>query len=158
MMDNPLQPDPMREERIRERAYHMWEQEGRPPGRDREYWERAAELIGMEDSAGAGQLPNPQTHPARNEVAPGMLVEEADIQQNLGEFPDRVADQGEHPATPEARHSPRHKAPSLDNQPPTASVVPELPAAEDTVEDLPDAAGAAAPKKPARKTPSRKKA
>ncbi len=157
MMDNPLQPDPAREARIRERAYHMWEQEGRPHGRDREYWERAAELVGMEDSAGAGQLPNPQTHPAPNEVAPGVLVEEADIQQNLGEFPDRLSDQGEHPPTPEARRSPRRKAPSLDNQPPTASAVPELPGAEDTVEDLPDEAGATA-KKPARKAAGRKKA
>lgn len=32
-------------ERVRERAYHIWEQEGRPHGRDVEHWRRAeAEL------------------------------------------------------------------------------------------------------------------
>ena len=56
MTDNPLQDDPAREHRIRERAYHLWDADGRPHGRDVEYWERARELIGMEDSAGAGEL------------------------------------------------------------------------------------------------------
>jgi hypothetical protein len=144
-MDNPLLPDSLREERIRERAYHLWEHDGCPHGQDREYWERASELIGMEDSAGAGQLPNPQTHPALNEIAPGVLVENAAIQGNLGEFPDRLADQGEHPHTPQ----PRHVAPSLENQPPTAEPVPEVPAREDTVEDPPNDAGAAPRKKKA---------
>jgi len=145
MMDNPLLPDPTREERIRERAYHLWEQDGCPHGRDRDYWERASELVGMEDSAGAGQLPNPQSHPAVNEVAPGVLVEDASIQENLGEFPDRLADQGERPQTPR----PRRAAPSLENQPPTAEPMPAVPAREDTVEDPPGAAGAAPRKKKA---------
>ena len=30
------------EHAIRERAYYMWEQDGRPHGRDIEYWDRAA--------------------------------------------------------------------------------------------------------------------
>lgn len=30
-----------REDRVRDRAYEIWEQEGRPPGREREHWERA---------------------------------------------------------------------------------------------------------------------
>ena len=30
------------EQAIRERAYYLWEQEGRPHGRDIEYWSRAA--------------------------------------------------------------------------------------------------------------------
>ena len=29
------------DEHIRVRAYHLWEADGRPPGRDHEYWERA---------------------------------------------------------------------------------------------------------------------
>jgi hypothetical protein len=33
------------ERRIRERAYLLWEMEGRPEGRDQEYWLRARELI-----------------------------------------------------------------------------------------------------------------
>jgi len=30
------------EQAIRERAYHLWEQDGRPHGRDIEFWSRAA--------------------------------------------------------------------------------------------------------------------
>ena len=91
MSDNPLEDTPESQERIRHRAYHLWEADGRPAGRDTEYWERARELIGMEDSPGAG-LVSPD--------AP-EFVEEASIQQNLGEFPDRLSDQGEHPQIPD---------------------------------------------------------
>lgn len=30
-----------RERRVRDRAYEIWEQEGRPSGREREHWEQA---------------------------------------------------------------------------------------------------------------------
>lgn len=44
-----------REARIRERAQAIWEEEGRPEGRDREHWERAAaELHASETSAEVG--------------------------------------------------------------------------------------------------------
>ena len=33
------------EERIRQRAYSLWEMEGRPEARADEYWHRARELI-----------------------------------------------------------------------------------------------------------------
>jgi hypothetical protein len=33
------------DESIRERAYHLWEQDGRPHGRDVEYWEQARALV-----------------------------------------------------------------------------------------------------------------
>ena len=61
---NPLAVDPEREHRVRERAYLMWEADGKPHGQDVEYWERARELIGMEESAGSGLLPNPEPPPA----------------------------------------------------------------------------------------------
>ena len=103
MSDNPLDNDPAREARIKDRAYHLWEADGGPHGRHDEYWERARELIGMEDSAGAAQLPNPETtHADATLIEP---VEEAFIQENLGEFPDRFADQGEAQPTPKARRS-----------------------------------------------------
>jgi hypothetical protein len=92
---NPLAADPRREERVRERAYHLWEAEGRPHGRDVEYWERARELVGMEESAGSGLLPNPLTAPRRE-----SQIEEADIQENLGEFPGQLTDQGDVTPTP----------------------------------------------------------
>ncbi len=110
-MDNPLQTNPAREARVRERAYHLWEADGKPHGRDLEYWERARELIGMEESAGSGLLPNPQSHP---DPILRADVGEADIQENLGEFPGRYTDQVEVRPTPAARRSPsrQRKAPA----------------------------------------------
>lgn len=100
MSDNPLIDTPERIERIRVRAYHLWEEDGRPEGRDTEFWERAEFLERMEESAGAAQLPNPAT---QNERIPGVTVEEAQIQENYGEFPDRFADQGDWRQTPMTR-------------------------------------------------------
>ena len=40
------------EKRIRERAYDMWEREGRPEGRADQYWLRAEEMIRSESKAG----------------------------------------------------------------------------------------------------------
>ncbi len=34
-----------REARIRERAHAIWEEEGRPVGKEREHWERAAKEV-----------------------------------------------------------------------------------------------------------------
>lgn len=106
MPTNPLRDDPKREHRVRERAYHLWEADGKPHGRDLEYWERARELIAMEDNADAALLPNPQNY-ADSVRETG--IEEAEIQENLGEFPDRFADQGEWQQTPAAAHSPRRR-------------------------------------------------
>ena len=41
-----------REARIRDRAQAIWEEDGRPEGRDREHWERAAAEVDAEDRAG----------------------------------------------------------------------------------------------------------
>ena len=97
MSDNPLEDTPERDALIRERAYHLWDAEGRPDGRDMDFWERARELVGMQQSGNAGQLANPM---AQDGPIPGMIVEEASIQENLGEFPDRLSDQGETRQTP----------------------------------------------------------
>ena len=82
----------LRDQRIRERAYRLWQQDGSPTGRDLEYWERARELIAMEESAGAGLLPNPASNSTKISAQAG--VEEAEIQENYGEFPG-LTDQGE---------------------------------------------------------------
>ncbi len=100
MSDSPFDDSPAHEARIRERAYHLWEQDGCPHGRADEFWERARELIGMEDSAGAGLLPNPQT---KGETIPGIVVDEAALQDNLGEFPSLMTDQGDRAQTPVVR-------------------------------------------------------
>jgi hypothetical protein len=86
MAANPLDiGDLDREQRIRERAYHLWDRDGRPEGRELEYWEQARTLIGM-------SVVSKSDRP----------IEEAALQDNLGEFPGLQADQGEHLATPRA--------------------------------------------------------
>jgi hypothetical protein len=37
------------EDRIRERAYYLWEASGRPPGREVEFWHRACEMVATGD-------------------------------------------------------------------------------------------------------------
>ena len=96
-----------REVRVRERAYHLWEADGRPHGREHEFWERAEELLGMEENATAGRLPNPMTHP---QAIPGVTIEEAAIQENYGETPSRLTDQGDRPQSPSPRSRSRRVA------------------------------------------------
>jgi len=104
MSDNPLDDsDETRQQRIRERAYHLWEADERPHGRELEYWERARELVGMEEHPHFGDLPNPASLPGADPLHT-EIIEEASIQDNLGEFPDRVADQGERRATPSRKN------------------------------------------------------
>ena len=55
--DKPTAGEPAAdtEQRIRERAHLLWEAEGKPNGREDEYWHRARELI--EDEAQAAYPP-----------------------------------------------------------------------------------------------------
>ncbi len=105
-MNQPINPlddaDPALQGAIREEAYHLWEADGRPHHRDAEYWERARELVAMKQSGMTGQLPNPASAPGADPLHQD-IVEEAFIQENLGEFPDRFADQGERRPTPASR-------------------------------------------------------
>lgn len=39
-----------REEKIKRRAHEIWEQEGRPGGREQEHWDRAVQEIEAEGS------------------------------------------------------------------------------------------------------------
>ncbi len=97
---NPLRPRDSAEQRVRERAYFLWKEEGEPVGRDADYWERARELEALHIPVGLS--PNPMiSHP---DGPPAYdVVDEAELQQNLGEFPDRGADQGERVVTPMTR-------------------------------------------------------
>ena len=45
---------------IRERAYAIWEREGRPEGRERQHWEQAAREV-----LAAGGAPKPSPKPAK---------------------------------------------------------------------------------------------
>jgi hypothetical protein len=53
--ENNSEPHSEWEQRIRERAYALWDQEGGAPGRADEYWRRAQELI--EDEAKSAYPP-----------------------------------------------------------------------------------------------------
>jgi Protein of unknown function (DUF2934) len=103
-VDNPLQTNPAREQRVRELAYHLWEADGKPYGRDVEYWERAREQIAQEERAGSA--PSSAPDPVRKNGAA------AGVQEEPEEFPDALAaEQDEKPA---ARRAPsrRRKAPT----------------------------------------------
>ena len=83
---------PTLEDRIRARAHQLWEQEGRPEGRAENHWEQARILVAIEDD-------RTSLAPVSTVVA-GEPVEEAMLQQNLGEFPAGRTDQGERASTP----------------------------------------------------------
>ena len=94
------------ERRIRARGIRMWQEAGAPKGREDEYIERARELQTIIDHPGSGLLPNPMiAHPH-----PTDPVEEAELQENLGEFPGRLTDQGDRPPTPMRRKKARSLA------------------------------------------------
>ena len=69
------------QDRVRVRAYHIWEANGRPPGRDEEFWQRACEMIATDDDQPisrdqrrqpkAGQ---PRRKPSRTRPPPGSSV------------------------------------------------------------------------------------
>jgi hypothetical protein len=103
-------PDDL-EKRIAERAHRFWEEEGHPHGRADDHWALAREAIALEDAGGGATLPNPAAdHPATEE--PAQPIEEAFIQENLGEFPNALTDQGEREQTPEVRPRTERKAPA----------------------------------------------
>lgn len=63
------------DERIRRKAHEIWEQEGRPEGREKEHWEMAAELVAQHDLSPGTLQPNPShgaddTAPASNRRSP----------------------------------------------------------------------------------------
>ncbi len=75
------------EQRIRDRAYHLWLDEGQPDNRAQANWDLARELVAIED----GQMAT--TRPVQDEL-PGEPVEPLEALENAGEFP-TMTDQGE---------------------------------------------------------------
>ena len=76
------------QKRIRAKAYQLWEQEGRPAGREMDHWDEARILVAIEDD-----------RTSLTPVAPAR-PEEADTQSNLGEFPTAMTDEGDRQQTP----------------------------------------------------------
>jgi hypothetical protein len=86
---------------IRMRAKRMWHEAGSPKGREDEYLERARELQAFVEHPNAALLPNPMVaHP--RPAATEQPVEEAELLENLGEFPGRT-DQGDRASAPMTR-------------------------------------------------------
>ena len=99
MSDNPLETTPEREALIERRMTELREADGNV-GTPEDYRERADELVRMEMAGATGQL----------SIDAYNRVEEAAIQENLGEFPggSSVADQGEWRETPMTREELQH--------------------------------------------------
>ena len=96
MSDNPLDPSPAFKQRVETLAKQLFEADGSPEGHMAEYNERADELARMEQ-AGATGLQDPDESKA-------VIVEEASIQKNLGEFPaGPLGDEGRFIETPMTR-------------------------------------------------------
>jgi hypothetical protein len=84
--------------RVRLCGRRMWREAGSPKGREDEYLELARELQVFKDHPEAALLPNPMAaHPEPS--ATEEPVEEAELLENLGEFPGRT-DQGDRMPAP----------------------------------------------------------
>jgi hypothetical protein len=87
------------EKRVRERAYKLWQEEGRPEGRADVHWEKACELVAIEDNLDLTLKPLPRP----DDFGPhGEPVEPIQPALNAGETPTLV-DQGEEQTIPQPR-------------------------------------------------------
>jgi len=84
-------------ERVRERAHRIWVEEGCPEGRSEIHWQKARELVAIEDNQKATLKPAPDPERAGREP-----VEPLAAAENAGEFP-TLTDQGEEQTAPERR-------------------------------------------------------
>lgn len=86
------------EERIRAKAYELWQAEGEPHGRAEAHWTMAREMVATEDSLRSTLLP---IGGAGDESEPAIAL------TNQGEFPG-LADQGEEtPHAPDRSPAPK---------------------------------------------------
>jgi hypothetical protein len=87
-----------REEKIRERAYLLWEQGGRPEGREHEHWREAERQIvaeegeswrpdGPDNAAASGTMAAPPADPLRN---PELIPPAEDLEYPAVTGPEEV--------------------------------------------------------------------
>jgi hypothetical protein len=87
------------EKRVRARAYKLWQEEGCPEGRAEVHWERARELVAIEENIDLTLKPIPRP----DELGPyGEPVEPLAPAENTGDTPTMV-DQGEEKTIPHRR-------------------------------------------------------
>lgn len=107
------------EQRIKARAYAIWEREGRPEGRDGDHWTLAKEEIAIEDNLDSTLLPNPARGPDDTAAHPEP-VEPALAMAALGDLPG-LEDQGKQTQVPRSRGG--------EETPPAAEALRPPPAA-----------------------------
>lgn len=95
---NPLISSPERDARIAAKARELWEADGKPGCGTDAYLENASEIVGMEEHPHSGEIPVDTLPEAQ---FADVQVENAEIQKNLGEFPERQTDQGDRDHFPE---------------------------------------------------------
>lgn len=84
------------QERIRKRAYRLWQEEGQPEGQADTHWDKATELVAIEDNQSLAMEPIPQPGDLSDSGEP---IEQAATMRNLGDFP-TMTDQGEEQTYP----------------------------------------------------------
>jgi hypothetical protein len=85
------------EERVRARAFHLWQEEGCPEGRADVHWDKARELVAIEDNYELALKP---VNEFAQRLGPyGEPIEELIAVENEGEFP-TLTDQGEEQTYP----------------------------------------------------------
>ncbi|WP_271199845.1 DUF2934 domain-containing protein [Methylopila turkensis] len=94
MSETPVTP------KLRERAKKLWIDAGSPEGREADYLERAKELAALESNPKAGLEPNPLADGVVTPAERGQPIEEAKLQENLGEFPGLQTDRGDRGQAP----------------------------------------------------------
>jgi hypothetical protein len=87
------------EKRVRERAYKLWQEEGCPQGREKVHWEKARELVAIEDNIDLTLKPIPRPEDLG---LYGEPVEPLAPAENAGDAP-TVVDQGEEETIPHRR-------------------------------------------------------
>lgn len=90
--------DRAHEQRVRERAYGLWLDEGCPDGRADDHWDKASELVAIEENYKDTLKPNPTEAYDRSPTT--EPVEPIEAVRNLGEFP-TLTDQGEEAVFPD---------------------------------------------------------
>jgi hypothetical protein len=103
------------EDRVRQRAYRLWVEEGCPDGRSDVHWDKARELVAIEENHNLTLKPAP-----RADQKGGEPVEPIEAVENAGEFP-TLTDQGEEQTAPKRRAAaPQAKRPLKSEAKPQA--------------------------------------
>lgn len=95
---------PITDDMIRARAYHIWQREGCPDGRADDHWQMARSELAIELDPGLAMEPNPVAE--REEVDHSEPVEPLEAVENQGSFPG-LTDQDEERQYPTRRKRPR---------------------------------------------------